>query len=201
MDEERSRAEAVRRRLAGQSPAGIARVSGRSDRWVRKWVARHGESRGDASWARSRSRAPKRSPNRTPEQVRALIVSARRRLVQVHAEIDRLLGRCLTPDLAHGGVALLVCEVCGDLDCGALTARLEVEEERVVWSGLALGAGRRTHPSSAMERANDELANRGRSFLWPWQWGWRLPLRFRLSISVSRATRPAAPAGRPSAMP
>lgn len=82
MDEEQSRAEAVRRRLAGQSPAEIARVLGRSDRWVRKWVARHDESRGDASWVRSRSRAPNRSPNRTPDQVRALIVSARRRLVQ-----------------------------------------------------------------------------------------------------------------------
>jgi len=33
--------------------------------------------------------------------------------------------------------------------------------------------------SSAPERLSgmpyDELAHRGRGFLWPWQWGWRLP--------------------------
>lgn len=81
MDEQELRVEAVRRRLAGQSPAQIAVALGRTDRWVRKWVIRHGETPGDQSWARSRSRAPHVSPGRTPERVRAQVIAARQRLV------------------------------------------------------------------------------------------------------------------------
>lgn len=80
MSEEELRQEAVRRRLAGESPTEIAQAFGRSDRWVRKWVARHGEAPGE-EWAASRSRAPHRSPSRTPADVEADIVAARGRLV------------------------------------------------------------------------------------------------------------------------
>ena len=82
MDEQELRVEAVRRRLAGGSPAQIAVALGRTDRWVRKWVARHGEVPGDQAWSQSRSRAPHSSPRRTPERVRAQVIAARRRLVE-----------------------------------------------------------------------------------------------------------------------
>ena len=41
MSEEELRQEAVRRRLAGESPSDIASELGRSTRWVRKWVVRY----------------------------------------------------------------------------------------------------------------------------------------------------------------
>lgn len=81
MSEEELRQEAVRRRLAGESPAEIAQDLGRTARWVRKWVARHGEQAGDGDWAQSRSRAPHTSPSRTPAEVEAQILLARERLV------------------------------------------------------------------------------------------------------------------------
>lgn len=81
MSEEELRQEAVRRRMAGESPTEIAAGLGRTTRWVRKWVARH-ETEGDSEqWAKSRSRAPHRSPNRTPAELEALILAARQRLV------------------------------------------------------------------------------------------------------------------------
>lgn len=81
MSEEELRQEAVRRRLAGESPREIAQVLGRTTRWVRKWVARHGEEAGTDTWAESRSRAPHRSPTRTPAELETLILEARSRLV------------------------------------------------------------------------------------------------------------------------
>lgn len=81
MSEEELRQEAVRRRLAGESPTEIADALGRTTRWVRKWVARH-DAEGDSErWAESRSRAPHRSPTRTSDQLEALILAARSRLV------------------------------------------------------------------------------------------------------------------------
>ncbi len=62
MSERELRVEAVRRRLAGESPTEIAAVLGRTTRWVRKWVARHDEDGHDGQWAQSRSRAPLTSP-------------------------------------------------------------------------------------------------------------------------------------------
>ena len=53
------RTEAVRRRLAGESPEAIARSLGRSVRWVQKWVGRH--QAGDEEWAAGRKRGPKRA--------------------------------------------------------------------------------------------------------------------------------------------
>lgn len=119
-------------------------------------------------------------------------------LDQVPVEIDQLHGRVPTPGLKPGRVALMVCRVCGDLGCGALTAQLDIEANRVVWSHWLWESNLDPAPvpqltapaifdrfayervfSSALERLTDmpydELAHRGRSFLWPWQWGWRLP--------------------------
>jgi len=81
VSEEELRQEAVRRRLAGESPTEIAAALGRTTRWVRKWVARHDEDGHDNAWAQGRSRAPLHSPNRTPAELEALIVAARERLV------------------------------------------------------------------------------------------------------------------------
>jgi hypothetical protein len=81
VSEEELRQEAVRRRLAGESPTEIAQALGRTTRWVRKWVARHGEEAGTEAWAESRSRAPHHSPTRTSVELETLIVDARARLV------------------------------------------------------------------------------------------------------------------------
>ena len=81
MSEEELRQEAVRRRLTGESPTGIAEALGRTTRWVRKWVARHDSDGGNDDWAESRSRAPHSSPTRTSDELEALILAARARLV------------------------------------------------------------------------------------------------------------------------
>jgi putative transposase len=81
LSEEELRREAVRRRLAGESPDQIASALGRTDRWVRKWVARHAEDGHADRWAQERSRAPRNSPTRTPDELRDQILAARERLV------------------------------------------------------------------------------------------------------------------------
>jgi len=81
VSEEGLRQEAVRRRLAGESPTEIAEALGRTTRWVRKWVARHDENGGTDDWARDRSRAPLHSPTKLDDQTRELILAARERLV------------------------------------------------------------------------------------------------------------------------
>lgn len=81
MSEEELRQEAVRRRLAGESPTEIAVALGRTTRWVRKWVARHDSDGGNGDWVESRSRAPHSSPRRTSDELEALILAARARLV------------------------------------------------------------------------------------------------------------------------
>ncbi len=81
MSEEELRMEAVRRRLAGESPSEIAAALGRTTRWVRKWVVRHSEDGHEEAWAEGRSRAPHSSPNRASEEVRNQILAARERLV------------------------------------------------------------------------------------------------------------------------
>lgn len=113
--------------------------------------------------------------------------------------VNRFLGRRPTEDLASKRIALLVCVVDGDLGCGQLTAALEVGELEVSWSDFLWENGdfasspvEHLHQPLVFERAQyettladayqrvaalpyDELAHRGRRFLWPWQWGWRLP--------------------------
>ncbi len=81
MSEQDLRQEAVRRRMSGERPTEIAEALGRTTRWVRKWVARHDADGDDDRWAESRSRAPLRSPSRTPDEIEALILAARARLV------------------------------------------------------------------------------------------------------------------------
>lgn len=81
MSEEELRREAVRRRIAGESPLEIAEALGRSSRWVRKWVARYGDDDHDDGWAQSQSRAPHTSPNQTPGELAGQILAARERLV------------------------------------------------------------------------------------------------------------------------
>jgi len=81
VNEAKLRAEAVRRRLAGESPEQIARDLGRTSRWVRKWVSRYDEEGWDGDWAAGHSRAPKVSPTRTSQQVRVLVLQVRERLV------------------------------------------------------------------------------------------------------------------------
>lgn len=77
--EEELRKEAVRRRLAGESPERIARSLGRSRRWVAKWVGRHDPT--DADWAVGAKRGPERSPDRTAPETEALVLAVRERLV------------------------------------------------------------------------------------------------------------------------
>lgn len=72
------RREAVRRRLAGESPRAIARDLGRTRQWVAKWAARYDPH--DPAWAEGRSRAPKRVANRTAPEIEARVLQVRARL-------------------------------------------------------------------------------------------------------------------------
>jgi putative transposase len=81
VSEEELRQEAVRRRLAGDSPTEIAEALGRTTRWVRKWAARHADAGPAERWSESRSRAPHRSPTRTADELQEQILGARARLV------------------------------------------------------------------------------------------------------------------------
>jgi len=74
--EEELRKEAVRRRLAGESPERIARSLGRSRRWVSKWVGRH--AAGEGGWAESRN--PGRVVNRTDAALEAQVIAVRESL-------------------------------------------------------------------------------------------------------------------------
>ena len=74
------RREAVRRRLAGESPAEIARSLGRTRQWVAKWVRRR-ETAGTEEWAAGAKRGPARAPSRTPAETEALVLAVRERLV------------------------------------------------------------------------------------------------------------------------
>ncbi|MFN2468980.1 MAG: integrase core domain-containing protein [Gaiellaceae bacterium] len=114
--EEELRKEAVRRRLAGESPEAIARSLGRSRRWVSKWVGR--SEVGGERWAAGAKRGPARAPHRTPAELEALVLAVRERLVanpwaQVGAEaiaweleklgVDPPPKRTLERILARGG--------------------------------------------------------------------------------------------------
>jgi len=72
------RREAVRRRLAGESPRAIARDLGRTRQWVAKWAARYDPH--DPAWVEGRSRAPKRVANRTAPEIEARVLEVRARL-------------------------------------------------------------------------------------------------------------------------
>jgi transposase InsO family protein len=70
--------EAVRRRLAGESPEAIAASLGRSRRWVAKWVAR--QEPASEGWAAGRR--PGRVVNRTDAALEAQVVAVRRLLAE-----------------------------------------------------------------------------------------------------------------------
>ena len=72
----RSRAEIVRRVLAGERPAAVAAAMGLSEPTVRKWVARHG-AEGEAG-LRDRSCRPHRAAGATPALVVSWIEQLRR---------------------------------------------------------------------------------------------------------------------------
>lgn len=78
--EQELRREAVRRRMAGESPAEIARSLGRTRQWVAKWVRRH--EAGNERWAEGARRGPRRAANRTPAGVEALVLCVRERLAE-----------------------------------------------------------------------------------------------------------------------
>ena len=111
-----------------------------------------------------------------------------------------LLGRRSDPNLDPGQSALLVCSACGDLDCGAVVAKVAVTDTDVTWSDWCwVSAGLRQSPLASDHPPNytfdraayedtlgevterlarmpyDALAHRGKRFLWPWEWGWKLP--------------------------
>jgi putative transposase len=72
------RREAVRRRLAGESPEVIARELGRTRQWVRKWSARYDPD--DPGWAQGRSHAARRVANRTDAQIELQVLAVRAKL-------------------------------------------------------------------------------------------------------------------------
>jgi hypothetical protein len=120
-------------------------------------------------------------------------------LPSVESAVLELLGKRPTAGLDAGRVFLFVCGECGDLGCGAVTAALDVDSDRITWSQFAWESG--YEPAEPIDSAPDslafgaadyekvfasaygrvaalpydELAHQGRKFLWPWQWGWRLP--------------------------
>ncbi|GAB3882079.1 hypothetical protein GCM10028802_28100 [Terrabacter terrigena] len=55
--------------------------------------------------------------------------------IETVAAIQRLLGEA-SGDLPDGRVSLYVCPECGDLGCGAVTARLLLDAEAVTWQAI-----------------------------------------------------------------
>jgi hypothetical protein len=51
---------------------------------------------------------------------------------------QRLLGKA-EPDL-EARVAIYICPECGDLDCGAITSKIELEGGDVLWRGMAFSS-------------------------------------------------------------
>ncbi len=47
-------------------------------------------------------------------------------------QIDEFLG-LITPELKTGRTCFYVCPECGDIGCGAITAKIEVTEKNVIW--------------------------------------------------------------------
>jgi hypothetical protein len=122
-------------------------------------------------------------------------------LATVPEAVEQLRGRKPCTDLAPGRVPLLVCGECGDLECGAVTAALDVGQTTTTWADFRWEDGGTPSTSihvpserlsfssriyldvvsDAAERVAglpyDQLANEGRRSRWPWQWGWRGRLR------------------------
>ncbi|HEX6876043.1 MAG TPA: hypothetical protein VF165_10325 [Nocardioidaceae bacterium] len=113
--------------------------------------------------------------------------------------VERLLGRVATEGIAEGRVMLLVCGLCGDLGCGAITALLDVDTDSVAWSDFlyentyaeptpveslpaplvfdraAYEETLTNAPALVATLPFDEVEHARRGWLWPWQWGWKMP--------------------------
>jgi hypothetical protein len=116
----------------------------------------------------------------------------------VASAIETLLGRRPAPGLSEGRIPLLVCGECGDLECGAVTAALDVGASEVTWSDFQwengyeepepidtlaepvrfdraqyeaelADAGHRVAALPEAEPLFRERSQRGRYFRWPWQ--------------------------------
>ncbi len=81
-------------------------------------------------------------PSIDGQPLRAMIVNSedlisplsRAWLEHVPDDVERLRGEGRTDGLEEGRAALLVCRVCGALDCGAVSARIQVGLDCVTWS-------------------------------------------------------------------
>ena len=60
----------------------------------------------------------------------------------VPEEDERAAARLLREAPAHidDRVAIYVCPECGDLDCGAVTARIERDGDHIVWNDIAMSS-------------------------------------------------------------
>lgn len=56
--------------------------------------------------------------------------------IETVAALERLLG-IASPDLGNEGVSLYGCPECDGLDCGVITARLDIGEDTVTWRAIA----------------------------------------------------------------
>lgn len=61
-----------------------------------------------------------------------------------------LLARRPDPRLEPGRVALLVCRECGDIDCGAVTARVTASDEHVTWTDFRWDGASETEPEDLL---------------------------------------------------
>jgi hypothetical protein len=113
--------------------------------------------------------------------------------------VSQLRGQVATEGLSEGRVMLLVCPQCGDLGCGAITARIDLDEDYVSWADFlyentyseplpvpplpgSIRFDRAAYEAvldSASELADllptDEPDASEGGWLWPWEWGWKLP--------------------------
>lgn len=53
------------------------------------------------------------------------------------AALERLLGHA-PAELANGGVELYVCPECGSYGCGAVTARLDINDDTITWRAIGM---------------------------------------------------------------
>jgi len=79
-NQEAIRKQAIQRRLAGESVAGICEDLDRSRKWFYKWYKRY-ES-GDPEWYKNKSKAPKNKPQSIDPELENAIISVRKQLME-----------------------------------------------------------------------------------------------------------------------
>ena len=57
-----------------------------------------------------------------------------------HRQLDQFEG-ILPADLQSGRISLYVCAHCGDISCGAITARIEVADTTITWKDFGYETG------------------------------------------------------------